>query len=272
MSQLIFDQIYPFQTLPVLAKSHRADLPKRADFFCHPFKTAAKSGVYAFPPIDFRFKLTESSLCIEAETDTGGVFQKNLHLGQQSNNNFVLLSDVSPGKSDECLQRYRSKIPDDEVPAHINKQDFGFYEVLLNAFVEEQPFNGFIQCWLGGVVHTKAVEPNDGKIWIKHASNVNMDSGFECLDAVVDTQIWKGWLAVVLRPTRLNQWVEVSRQTPLCQIVSMHDEINDLQVNRFNEIRQERFLEPIRWHMFDPEYGLKPGKYARQIKQQKKSV
>ena len=67
---------------------------------------------------------------------------------------------------------------------------FGFYEVLLNMFVEENPYNAFIQLWVGGIIGTALRTP----IWIKQSTNVQIDPGYICLDGVVDVSKWHGWL------------------------------------------------------------------------------
>ncbi|MFT6992655.1 MAG: hypothetical protein ACJASL_004655 [Paraglaciecola sp.] len=266
MSQLQFEQIFPYQQVPKLAKDHRYNLPKRAGFFCHPFKTAAKTGVYAYAPIPFRFKLTPTQLILQADTETAEVFELSVDRNQSSNNNFVLLSDVAANKSQQSLRRYRSRIPDDIVPQHIVKGEFGFYEVLINVFVEEDPFDSFIQIWLGGVITLNTDEGKKGELWVKQASNVNINAGYECLDAIIDTSVWQGWFAVVLKPTRMNEWVHVTLEQPLCQIIGVHDEITELLVHEFDEVSEHAFLEPLKWHMFDPQYNVKPGKYTRMLR------
>jgi len=262
MSQLLFHQIYPYQTMPVLAKDYKAPIPKRADAFCHPFKQASQAGVYAFSPLDFRFKLDKQEFVLEATTADGNLFSKRIKRGQNSNNNFVLLSDINPSRSRECLAKYRSRIPDEIVPASIDKHAFGFYEVLLNIMVEEDPFDCYIQMWLGGAISQQGAE----RLWVKHATNINQDPGFTCLDAEIDTKLWQGWFAILLKPTRINQWVEVTRQAPVCQLLSVQQPIETLTNQAFEQISQQAFSTPIQWHIFDCDYGIKPGKYQRQIR------
>lgn len=71
MTTLQFNQILPSQKMPVLAKEHTADIPKRAKAFCYPFKVAKNEGVYFFPPLDFEFKLTDEQFLLRAKTTYG---------------------------------------------------------------------------------------------------------------------------------------------------------------------------------------------------------
>lgn len=111
MSRLQFNQIYPHQAMPVLAKDFEAAVPKRAGFFCHPFKSAAQRGVYAFSPMDFSFKLSDSRLHIRVPREDGSQHILTVERNQISNNNFVLLSDIAPKQSAECLSAYRPEDP-----------------------------------------------------------------------------------------------------------------------------------------------------------------
>lgn len=253
--------------MPVLARDYQVQIPKRADFFCHPFKAATKTGVYAFSPLDFRFKLNQQELVLEAKKEDGTILQKRITRGQISNNNFVLLSDIAPTRSQRCLQQYRARIPDASVPESIDKQEFGFYEVLLNIMIEEDPFDCYIQMWLGGVFSQQDAQ----KLWVKHPVNALPDPGFICLDAEVDTSIWQGWFAVVLKPTRNNQWIEISQDQPVCQLLSLPSPIQTLCNIPFENISQQAFLTPIQWHIFSGDYGFKPGKYQRAINARHKS-
>ncbi len=263
MTTLQFNQILPIQKMPMLAKDYQATIPTRAKAFCYPFKQAAAQGAYLFSPLDFQFKLTDTSLEVRTITDDGSYKTITIDIqGENTNNNFILLSDISHSKSSECLNLYRERIKKTQVPGHIDIENFGFYEVLLNVIVEEEPFGAFIQLWIGGVPIT---QPGN-TVWIKQATNVMMDSGYTCLDAQIDTSQWHGWLAIVLKPTRKNTWVDVKQEHPICQILGIPKQIEKIENIPFQNIENEIFLTPLKWHIFDEDYGKKPGKYQRMMR------
>ena len=49
---------------------------------------------------------------------------------ESSNNNFILLSDLSEKISNACLRKYRAGIAQEKVPDFIDVDNFGFYEVI----------------------------------------------------------------------------------------------------------------------------------------------
>jgi hypothetical protein len=264
MSSLNFYQLYPYQKNPQLASDTSHQLPKRADFFCHPFKTAAKQGVFAYAPFDFSFLVTDTHLDIKAQKSDGTLFKKRVEK-QIGAANFVLLSDIDEERSNECLTKYRARIDKKVVPEHIDIDTFGFYEIMVNVIVEEEPFGFYLQIWLGGSYELEG----DGKILIKNATNVLNNAGFTCLDANIDTQMWQGWLAIVIKPTRQNEWIHIDSNTPICQIIGTSEPIQSLKCLSFDRISDSQFQKPLDWHLFDPEYALKPGKYMRQIRRKK---
>lgn len=264
---LQFHQILPLQKMPVLSKKLGKELevqmPQRAKAFCHPFKAATSEGVYCFSPLDFDFKLDGQQFLLRAKKDDGSY--KTIEINPDTatdGNHFVLLSDISPEHSDRCLALYRQRIAKAPVPEHIDIDNFGFYEVLLNVLVEEEPFGVFLQLWLGGVVTTDPATP----IWVKQAANVQMDPGFTCLDAVIDVGRWQGWLAIVLKPTRQGEWVSINSEQPVCQLLGYPQPIEQLQTIAMAQVSDEIFSAPLQWHIYDSNYGLKPGKYQRMIK------
>ena len=109
MATLHFHQIFPHQTLPILSKETSFSIPKRAQFFCHPFKMAANKGLYAYPPIDFSVCVTDKYIDIKAPLNNGGEFNKrvNKEVGAA---NFILLSNIDKTMSDTCLKQYRDKL------------------------------------------------------------------------------------------------------------------------------------------------------------------
>jgi hypothetical protein len=137
---------------------------------------------------------------------------------------------------------------------------------MLNVVIEESPFDIYLQIWLGGTMELSSQDGN-GDIWIKHPSNVNTDPGFITLDGKIDTQLWQGWLAIVIKPTRKNQWVHISQQQPLCQIVSYSSPIQSLNNIPFEQLTSEEVCGPLDWHIFANDYGIKPGKYLKKIRE-----
>lgn len=263
MTILQFNQILPIQKMPILAKDYHAALPKRAKAFCYPFKQATTQGAYLFSPLDFQFKLTDKVLKVRAPTDSGAYKTITINIKESdTKNNYILLSDISPSKSSECLNLYKKRIRQTEVPDYIDIENFGFYEVLINVIVEEEPFGAFIQLWIGGIPIT---EPGN-TIWVKQATNVIMDSGYTCLDAQIDTNQWQGWLAIVLKPIRKDSWVDIKKEDPICQILSMPQQFKAISNVPFNKVEDETFLKPLKWHIFDENYGQKPGKYQRMMR------
>lgn len=105
-----------------------------------------------------------------------------------------------------------------------------------------------------------------GKVWVKHPSNILHDGGYLCLDGEIDTQMWQGWFAIVLKPTRMNEWITIRRDFPVCQILSCTDNIQALDTVFFDKIHQDALMSPIQWHLFDGDYSAPPGKYQRQIR------
>lgn len=269
MTCLQFNQILPLQKMPILAQDHIAELPKRAQAFCHPFRHASQQGCYFFPPIDFQFKLTDKLFELRTINDSGSYKTVTIDLeNPTSGNTFILLSDISPEQSSQCLTKYRDRIKQGlgskPIDVDIDIDNFGFYEVMLNVLVEEEPFGVFIQLWLGGVIMT---EPGCS-VWIKQATNVLMDPGYSCLDAQIDTSLWQGWLAIVLKPNRKNVWVSVDKQQPICQVLGYPEPITKLDNIPFHQVANETFLQPLDWHIFDRNYGVKPGKYQRMIRKE----
>ncbi|MBO1256501.1 hypothetical protein J3L16_12485 [Alteromonas sp. 5E99-2] len=263
MATLHFHQIYPYQALPKLARETDYSIPKRAKSFCYPFKTAANKGVYAFPPINFSIFMSDEYLDIRAEKKEGGTFYKRIPK-KQGGANFVLLSDVDKKGSDTCLSAYRKKIKTSGVgvPESIDVDTFGFYEIMLNVIVEEDPFDFYLQVWLGGVVDYESA----GGISVKHPTNVDHNSGFICLDADINTEVWKGWFAVVLKPTRKEEWIEFNQDKPICQIIGAQVPIEALCTHEFENLSDRLFFAPLEWHIFEGDYGLKPGKYQREVR------
>lgn len=262
-TSLTFHQIYPKQKMPVKAQSYSHNTVKRAELFCHPFKQARDAGSYFFSPIAFEFKLTDEHLLLRTLRDDGNYKEVAIDKAKApSNNHFLLLQDTSPTESERCLDIYRHAMRDQDVPDFIDRDSFGFYEVMVNAFVEEEPHDFFLQIWLGGVVET----PEGVSVLVKHPSNTQMDPGFLCLDATIDTHQWRGWLAVVIKPQRKNEWVSISTDQPICQIVGANTLIDDLHCVPYKKVDLDTFMEPIRWHIFDPSYGRKAGKYQREIR------
>jgi hypothetical protein len=264
MSSLNFYQLYPYQKLPELASDVSYKLPKRADFFCHPFKTAARRGVFAYSPFNFSIRMTHTHLDFKAPKADGSLFQKRVEK-KIGASNFVLLSDIDEKRSDECLAKYRARINKGDVPDYIDINSFGFYEIMINIIVEEDPFDFYLQIWLGGSLALDT----DGQILIKHATNVLNDAGFVCLDAEINTKMWQGWLAIVIKPTRINEWIHIDSNTPICQILGLSEPIQSLHNLQFDKISDSQFQTPLDWHLFDPEYINKPGKYMRQIRSKK---
>lgn len=266
MAKLNFYQIYPYQTQPILAKDTPREMPIRAKQFCLPFVRARNKGVLCSAPLSFRFLQSESVIKLEVfDENTGNtLYELSVSTEIPSNNNLVLLSHYDQNRSTGCLRRYRNRIPDEVVPDGIDKNNFGFYEVMLNVIVEEPPFGCFIQVWLGGVITT---DSGDKCIQIKNPSNVNFDAGFVSLDAEVDTGKWQNWLAILIKPTRSNEWVTIDTNTPICQIDTGKSTIDEIHFQSFDDIDDSVFLNPIHWHIFDSDYSVKPGKYLRAVKQ-----
>ena len=269
MSQLNFYQIFPKQKMPIAADTQSYNLPKRAKSFCYPFKQAANTGVYAFPPIDFSIFQSEDYLDISVPTSAGQPLIKRLpkRVGAA---NFIALGEINSTLSKQCLQQYRQRIKamqDLNIPAFIDIDSFGFYEVMLNILVEEDPFGFYLQIWLGGVVtlsspNKQSVNSNS-EVLIKHPTNIAHDCGFMCLDAVIDTAKWQGWLAVVIKPQVKNEWVHFNQQTPICQIIALNQANTSLSSETFDNIPDKYFVAPLQWHLFDTDYGVKLGKYQR---------
>lgn len=83
---------------------------------------------------------------------------------------------------------------------------------------------------------------------------------------VVDVSNWQGWLAIVLKPTRKDEWVGIDANQPICQAVGYPGIIEQLQNRPMAQVIDELFWVHLHWHVYDPTYGIKPGKYQRTIK------
>jgi len=262
MTTLRFYQIFPQQKPPLLANGWHTSIPRRAQLFCHPFKAAMQQGCLAFSPVNFSFKCSTDTLQLKIPDKENPSNEKTLltvDRNERTNHQFVTLGDVDADLSQRCLGQYRQRIPRAELPEGIELDEFGFYEVMINVFTEEAPYGFFLQIWLGGVLETS----NDNPLLIKSAVNASLNSGFQCLDAVVDTTRWKGWLAIVIQPTQQDCWITIDQNTPLCQIIGLNEPITACETIPFDEVDDAVFLEPLRWHLFDPKYSRKPGKYQR---------
>lgn len=270
MSSLIFKQIYPFQALPTLAQKHEFDTPQRAKMFCYPFSKAAKSGAYLYPPVDFSYHMTDDKLAIKITKSDQSILIKEFDK-KVGAANFILLQDYAPQMSEQCLSKYRARIDDDIVPNHIDKSNFGFYEIMLNVVIEPSPFDFYIQIWLGGTLELiPESASSSANIWIKHPSNIASDCGFVTLDGIIDTQLWQGWLAVVIKPTQKNQWIEISTQQPLCQVLGVNEAIDSLENIKFDDVSDQDICKPLNWHIFEGDYGLKPGKYLKVLREKER--
>jgi len=93
-----------------------------------------------------------------------------------------------------------------------------------------------------------------------------MEPSFSYLDAQININLWQGWLAIVLKPTRKNVWVKVDKQQPICQVLGYPKPIKKLDNIAFKYVNNETFMEPLNWHIFDTKYGVKPGKYQGMIR------
>lgn len=267
MAILRFHQIYPHQPLPVMAKDFKVDIPRRAELFCHPFKEVLQQGCYFFSPLNFSFRCNQDSLQIRVPgLHSDKDFELTFNRDKATETGYVALHQYAPEQSENCLAQYRQRIPAEELPEHIPLNDFGFYEIMINVFAEEDPYGFFLQVWLGGVLETEVDSP---QLLIKSATNVNMNSGFTCLDAVIDAHQWQGWMAVVIQATEHDKWVHIKQDMPLCQGLILDEKMNNCETVLFNNVEQSKFLEPLRWHLFDEKYGRKQGKYQRQIKNHK---
>jgi hypothetical protein len=134
---------------------------------------------------------------------------------------------------------------------------------MVNVFLEKDSQEVFLQIWLGGVLETELGE----SIFIKHPSNLLVDSGFICLDGIIDCSKWQGWMAVVIKPMKKECWVKVNREQPLCQIIGMPAQISSLENISAENVEAEVFMKPIQWHLFDETYNRKPGKYQRELQE-----
>ena len=54
-----------------------------------------------------------------------------------------------------------------------------------------------------------------------------MEPSFSYLDAQININLWQGWLAIVLKPTRKNVWVKVDKQQPICQVLGYPEPIKN---------------------------------------------
>jgi len=64
---------------------------------------------------------------------------------------------------------------------------------MVNVFLEKDSQEVFLHIWLGGVLETEQGE----SIFIKHPSNVLAGLGYICLDGVIDSSKWHGWLLLL---------------------------------------------------------------------------
>ena len=257
---LQFYSIYPGQKPPCLAKDTTSDLPKRAKLFCHPFRAALQAGYHFFSPIDFDVHLTDNEMQLRTTSDEG--VEKIVTITNDPDNqqpSYLLLQDTSPSKSKQALAEYRERLKDEQLPEGINLDTFGFYEVMVNGLYEGNN-DFFIQLWLGGVVET----PPGYAAWVKHPGNRLLSNGLTCLDGLIETDRWQGWFAIVLKPEIKNEWLSVSTEQPICQILPYPLQSCELHSTTSSNTPQDKFLEPLKWHIFDPSYGRKPGKYQRE--------
>lgn len=285
---LTFYQLYPYCQSPVLAKTYPPSIPKRARQYCMPVNTACRDGVLFFPPLTMQAKLTKQSLLLRYQTEDGEEKQHAIALHAEgdvsgvvessesssaddevtlntkcSNNNYIIIHDLSPARSDKLQKEYRARMQNEMVPSNIDKDNFGFYEVLANAMVE--PEGAYLQLWLGGVIQTAP----GTSVMVKHPSNFMSNTGWQCLDAIVETDRWHGWFAVVIQIPNNNEWVTIDEKKPLCHVVPLSQGNTSLAVTELSDVPQKHFVGPLAWHVFDPEYGIKPGKYQRERKSKK---
>lgn len=251
-----------------MAKDFPVDIPKRAGLFCHPFKQVLQQGCYFFSPLEFSFCCHQDSVTIRVpQVGADKDFELTVDRKQTNDAPYVALHQYNGEQSENCLAQYRKRIPREELPEHIALDDFGFYEIMINVLAEEEPYGFFLQVWLGGVLETPADHP---ELLIKPATNANLNSGFNCLEAVIDADQWQGWMAVVIQATEQDKWVHIKQHTPLCQALILDEKMTDCETILFDEVAQDKFLAPLRWHLFDNKYGRKQGKYQREIQQKNK--
>lgn len=260
---LQFYQIFPDQTLPRLARAVAAPSPKRAKLFCPPFQSALNTGVLFYPPINFDVYVDDDAMQMRVNADTDDETIVTVHKATATSKvNYLLLQDVSKSRSERCLAEYRRRLAECTFPAWLNPDNFGFYEIMVNGLYEADIDAFFLQVWLGGVIQTAPGE----HVWVKHPSNRLNPQPYSCLDGIVATDQWQGWFAVVLRIERTHTWVQIRTDEPICQMIPCAPTDYDLTVIEAQDTPTDIIQHPVEWHMLDPTYGRKPGKYQRQLK------
>lgn len=132
---------------------------------------------------------------------------------------------------------------------------------LLYPNCEEDPFGFFVQVWLGGVVQV-----DEGtKLLVKHPTNLLQNRDYEVLDGIVESDRWMGLFAVALRPRVYNRWISVDTDTPLCQVLPYQFQDCQVETVAGKDVPRNVYMDTVRWHCYDPEYGAKLGKYQRQL-------
>ena len=255
-----FHQIFPEQPLPTLASASTAEIPKRAKHFCLPFNTAMQRGVLLYPPINFQVKLEQDQLQLKLQKEDGSDhcirIQKN---SEEPQITYLLLQDQSTEQSERALSFYREKLVDTDMPDWLDRNDFGFYEIMVNALYEPDVDTFYLQIWLGGALKTAPGQ----SLWFKQPTNHPPYLGYTHLDAIIKTDQWHGWLATVIRIDTEDEWISIKRDTPLSQAFLCEAKQETLTTIPSSEVSSSTVSLPVEWHILDPSYGRKPGKYQR---------
>ncbi|MEM7241502.1 MAG: hypothetical protein AAF429_04895 [Pseudomonadota bacterium] len=255
-----YQQIYPYTKLPVLANKYKSDMPKRARLFCPPFREGKETGFYLFPPVDFSFYLADDYMKMRFLKPEGSYFEvsvdRNSAIGADDLDRKVRLEQVSEQLYEDTSDYYFERLSAETRPF------LEFYNYLFYLGREEEPFDFWILIYIGGLIET---DPGN-RIVVKHPSNVLTDHPFIVYDGIVESSKWPGTLNIGIKPLRKNEWIFVSRETPLCQVVGQNFEIKSLEVVESKKVDDDTFDWTLEWYFLNSKnYKKKPGQYQRDL-------
>jgi hypothetical protein len=114
------------------------------------------------------------------------------------------------------------------------------------------------------LLHTKTTSGDYRTNTVTKASNENQFILLSDIEPEQSDSCLKVCRERIANDNQLPDFIDVDK--PICQAVGYPGVIEQLHNIPMAQIEDKWFLQPLRWHVYDPNYGLKAGKYQRMIK------
>ena len=242
-----------------MAPDYKSHMPKRAANFCPPVRESRNAGCYIFSPVSFEFFLGDDFLKVRIRKDDGSFHtiyvDRDSPIGVDDLDRLIRLGDASESKHAEVDHYYTQRLNDHLLPF------VDFYHNLIFIAREESPFEFWIMIYLGGMIETN----EQCNVILKHPTNALSDHPYIAMDGLLETGKWLGTMNIGIKPLRKHEWVEVSKDIPLCQLLGYSHPVQKLEVIESCDVSDHDFNCSLEWYTSDSSYRRKPGKYQREI-------